>query len=302
MKTFTTALFISLYGTVFAQNVGIGNPSPTEKLDVTGNINVTGTIKANGVSGAQNQVLTTNATGNLAWTDACEYKNFESISSTSATTWVPPVGVTKILVECWGAGGGGNMYAGGGGGGYIKAIFELLPTSTISLGIGNNGIFSNGAADATAGSNTFFTVTNNGVDQTITAFGGGGGLYGTATLSQAGYGGAYSRSSNVLKYIGLEGESGYNLDKIYYQVNATTFYEKGIAGRGGNAANSTNTGGLGASYIVNPSDALIQAYSNPKVGKIPGGGGSGGYFYNTTSTSVNSSGGNGADGLIIIRY
>ena len=44
-----------------AQNVGIGNPIPAEKLDVTGNINVTGTIKANGVDGTANQVLAKNA-------------------------------------------------------------------------------------------------------------------------------------------------------------------------------------------------------------------------------------------------
>ena len=42
---------------VNAQNVGINNPNPNEKLDVNGNINVTGTIKANGSAGSPNQVL-----------------------------------------------------------------------------------------------------------------------------------------------------------------------------------------------------------------------------------------------------
>jgi hypothetical protein len=37
-----------------AQNVGVGITNPAEQLDVNGNINVTGTIKANGVDGTAN--------------------------------------------------------------------------------------------------------------------------------------------------------------------------------------------------------------------------------------------------------
>jgi hypothetical protein len=50
-------------------NVGIGITIPTDKLDVNGNINIRtgGTIKTAGAAGAPNQVLTTNASGNLAW-------------------------------------------------------------------------------------------------------------------------------------------------------------------------------------------------------------------------------------------
>jgi hypothetical protein len=58
-----------------AQNVGIGNPTPAEKLDVTGNINVTGTIKANGVDGTANQVLAKNTTNNLAWVNTAHANN-----------------------------------------------------------------------------------------------------------------------------------------------------------------------------------------------------------------------------------
>jgi hypothetical protein len=58
-----------------AQNVGIGNPAPNEKLDVTGNINVTGTIKANGVDGTANQVLAKNASNNMAWVNTAHANN-----------------------------------------------------------------------------------------------------------------------------------------------------------------------------------------------------------------------------------
>ncbi len=70
-----------------AQNVGIGNPAPAEKLDVTGNINVTGTIKANGVDGTAGQVLSKNNTNNLAWSNTaftnttrfkCRFSNNDS--------------------------------------------------------------------------------------------------------------------------------------------------------------------------------------------------------------------------------
>lgn len=43
-------------------NVGIGNNTPTEKLDITGNIKTTGEIKPNGTNGQANQVLASTGT------------------------------------------------------------------------------------------------------------------------------------------------------------------------------------------------------------------------------------------------
>jgi len=48
-------------------NIGIGNKNPVNKLDVTGNINLTGTIKTNGITGQPNQILGTSSSGNLVW-------------------------------------------------------------------------------------------------------------------------------------------------------------------------------------------------------------------------------------------
>ncbi len=64
-----------------SQNVGIGTNTATEKLDVNGNLNVSGTIKTNGVSGQPNQVLTTGTTGTLESADISQYKNFVSYTS-----------------------------------------------------------------------------------------------------------------------------------------------------------------------------------------------------------------------------
>ena len=65
-----------------AQNVGVGTTTPIEKLDVNGNVNVGGTIKANGVAGGIGQVLSTTGTG-LAWVNGIYTLNSTNFSSTT---------------------------------------------------------------------------------------------------------------------------------------------------------------------------------------------------------------------------
>jgi hypothetical protein len=48
-------------------NVGVGIPNPAEKLDVEGNIQLTGELKVNGIGGTMGQVLTSNGNGTMAW-------------------------------------------------------------------------------------------------------------------------------------------------------------------------------------------------------------------------------------------
>ena len=88
-----------------AQNIGIGNSNPAEKLDVNGNINVTGTIKANGTDGLPQQVLMKNSSGALTWGSICDYKNFSMFVLSGS--FIIPAGVTKVAVEIWG--GAGNI-------------------------------------------------------------------------------------------------------------------------------------------------------------------------------------------------
>ena len=51
-------------------NVGIGTITPAEKLDVNGNVNLTGTLKVNNSSGTPGQVLVSNGGAAPTWQDA----------------------------------------------------------------------------------------------------------------------------------------------------------------------------------------------------------------------------------------
>jgi hypothetical protein len=67
-----------------AQNVGIGTSTPSEKLDVSGNIRTTGEIKPNGASGQANQVLTSNGNGTMSWSSMSQNNEEET---TGNGTW-----------------------------------------------------------------------------------------------------------------------------------------------------------------------------------------------------------------------
>jgi hypothetical protein len=62
-KIFTLIFLIPFFA--LAQNVGVGTPTPIERLDVNGNINVNGTIKVNGVDGNAGQVFNEKQYGHI---------------------------------------------------------------------------------------------------------------------------------------------------------------------------------------------------------------------------------------------
>jgi hypothetical protein len=274
--------------------LGVNNPGPSYPLDVAGDINTTGALRVNGSAGTGGQVLRSNGNGTMAWDDMCQYNNFVTLRSLSSTTWTVPAGVTKILVELWGAGGGGNVLAGGGAGGYVKAHFTVNPGDVINYLTGDGGT---AAVSATAsnGSNSVCTVGT----VTITAGGGQGALYLTAANGQGGIGGTYSVTGSFTNYTGLSGGSGKSQERSYYQYNSTTYYESGKGGRGGDAPNNPDSGGAGQTYLYNTTGAaLVFRNGNPAGGLLPGGGGASGVQYGAT----NISGGGGADGIMIVHY
>jgi hypothetical protein len=273
-----------------AQNVGVGTSNPAERLDVNGNINVTGTIKANGVDGTANQVLMKNGSGVLSWGDLCDYENYALFKSTGSHSWIVPAGVTKIAVEAWGPGGGGSPYCGGGGGGYIRAVYTVIPGQTISMDIPVGGA---GGASPANGTVTSVFVGPNGAF----AFGGfRGGT--TATSINAAIGGGADVAGNFLNYTYLTGEPG-QIATMKFISSGTTDYETTEGGYGGNGANTSATRGT-PGYRLNqlPSGTGLR-HAFPESGKQPGGGGGAGYSLISPGLVNGAAGG---PGMVLIHY
>lgn len=288
----TLVSFCLLSNCCFSQNVGVNTITPTERLDVNGNINVTGTIKANGIDGTPNQVLMKNTAGDLTWGNICEYKNFVTLT-VGAGSWTVPASTTKILVEVWAGGGGGNVHGGGGGGGYIRAHFTVIPGASLNYSVGVGGTAATNAT-ATNGSNSNVSIAGQGV----TALGGTGAIFLSAVLGSPGTGGGYGITS-IDNYIALPGSGGLPQEKNFMPFNATTYYETGRGGRGGNAGNMTNNGGVGAYYVYNNTAAAVVSRNTPDLtGQLPGGGGAGGINHGPSAFP----GGTGGAGLIVIHY
>ncbi len=87
--------------------------------------------------------------------------NFQVFDATGIFT--VPAGVTKIMVECWGAGGGGSeytywsgngyypVYIGGGGGGYGKSIFTVTSGTNYLVTVGTGGAYNNAGGNSSFG-------------------------------------------------------------------------------------------------------------------------------------------------------
>jgi hypothetical protein len=292
-----------------AQNVGVGNTSPNEKLDVTGNINVTGTIKANGVDGTPNQVLMKNSIGNFSWGDVGGFKNVATFTDTATANivWNIPANTIKIWVELWG-GGGAGLDAGGGGGGYMSLLFNVVPAQTLLLTVGKGGrdavtissptlkfnqsgtgsrIDIAGTAFIANAGNGAATANGFSFPQYLPGTGGGYFTFVPATTSPRGsfyteggqYGGEYKQSYEAV------GTNQYFLHKLY-----------GFGGAGAKTANYTTQAAVETfSVIISPASTTQTGHSVARSGIFPGGGGAGGSGFVNDARA-------GANGLILIHY
>lgn len=298
MKKSSLLLYLLLPIVAFCQNVGVGTTDPKEKLDVNGNINLTGTIKTNGLDGAAGQVLMKNNAGNLVWANFGDYKYLATFR-TGSGSWTVPAGVTRVLVEIWGGGGGGNYYAGGGGGAYLSAIIDVAEGNSISytVGTGGAGGFDNGsvgvsssAAYAPAG---ISLLAGPGQPATYTT--------GPPGIITNGFGGAFSLiPAGFLAYYGARGQNGQVAQHQFLQFPSANM-EAANGGPGGDAGNSPNSGGKSNTAYYNITSSSLIRYSNALSNAMgPGGGGGSGLRLLVGTLALGGAG--GADGMVVIRY
>jgi hypothetical protein len=236
--------------------------------------------------GANDTVLTADsaAAGGVKWATVSSASSTASIRRvyTSGATWTKPGGLLWIDVECQGAGGGGGgapatsggqaaVGSGGGGGGYSRKLFtaSALPSScSVSVGTGGGG---GSGADGSNGTNS--TFSGSGIT-TVNGNGGGGGGASAATsgngIATAGASGGFSGGD-----YGVSGGTG-----IRAIVSGG---DRVCLGNGGNSM--LGAGSFGA------------AAGAGSTGLPYGGGGSGAGI---SASDTSKSGGNGADGIVIV--
>lgn len=258
----------NIFPTVSTDNVGIGTNSPGVKLEVAGHVKIT-----DGTEGL-NKILTSDANGNASWQNPPGggpnggFSNMQVFPTAGLPTFTVSTGVTKVMIEVWGAGGGGagsggsNPAGGGGGGGYAKGIFNVTPLSvlTITVGAAGTGGQASGSSTGNGGSGGTSSVTSILSSVNISATGGAGG-------NIAGAGGAGGSSTAPFN---ITGGSGF-----YGGTNYISYGGGGANGGSGGSGGANSAGGAGIA---------------------PGGGGGGGY------ANITATGGAGAPGRVVIWW
>ena len=238
----------NLVGLTVNGNVGIGTASPSQKLDVTGGLelgNVTsaptvGTIRWSGTDfegymGATEGWKSLTATGGGGGASGSqEFK--------SSGTWTCPTGVTNVKVTAVGAGGGGGrsywtggaVSGGGGGSGGISTTFvTTVPGSVYTVALGAGGGISTGGPNTFGGGggSTFFKL---GTTYLAAVGGGAGG-------ADAGPGGAGGPACTVFG-AGGDGFASVGAGGICPVIEAFGPYGRG--GRG-DCCNNPDVGKIG---------------------------------------------------------
>jgi hypothetical protein len=287
--------------TAMSQNIGVNTNTPTQPLDVVGNINTTGNLMVNGVAGANGQVLGMNG-NTMQWMDKSRFKHWSVYPVSGSTAFSVPPGTTEVMIEMWGAGGGAHSIGGGGGsGGYWVGIIPVTGIASISLTIGNGANGSAGATAGGAGGNTSFSCTG----FSVTAEGGGGA---DSTNSSglrhhfSGNGGAGMLAGSIIpfgfrNYFFIDGNPGLPSTVTSVENTPGVFTDYTVYGVGGIAPYSGQRS-LPATYETRTKDN-VRVMSTYGTNSITGFGCGG------TSRALIGGGGravDGGDGRIIIYY
>ncbi len=287
-----------------AGNVAIGSatPSATAKLLITGVVPPAttnpGLVSGNGV------VDTTTVSGQTIIT----------YTTTGATSFTPPTGVTSVdylVVAGGGGGGGGTSNAGGAGagaGGVVYSTSQAVAAGSITVAVGAGGVGGGANANGSNGNNSSFGTT------IATGGGGGGSNNNNGSAGGSGGGGGYNKAGG--SGTSGQGNNGGN-------GAASTFGGGGGAvSAGGNAGSSGGNGGSGISNSISGAAVTYAGggagsyYDFPPscTGPYNGTGGSGGGGNVCGAGTANTGGGaggsgvangtgpSGGSGIVIVRF
>lgn len=254
-------------------NLNVSQSISTSNIQLSGNIVPTETALYN-VGSSNNEFM------NIFFSGVLPSKNVEGsllnvrCLQSDTSNYIPTNGTKKIIAYVLGGGGGGggtlsNTYsAGGGGGAGGLCISYVNDMSNIHYEcyIGKGGLGTSN--DGIYGENSYFIANN----VSYVGLGGGGGVKGTYN-GIVGFSVGGTTSNSVIPMYGENGGAGIGKSSFLLsgQGGSTTF------GRGGASLCFTNNGFNAVGY---------------------GSGGGGGANENTNSVYT---GGNGADGVILIQ-
>ena len=265
---------------------------------------------------------------------------YAAFTSTGASTWTCPAGVTSAdILVVGGGGGGGDPGAGaggaGGGGGVVHhATYTVVPAVVYDITVGTGGAFgSGGSPQGVNGVNSVFNVNAEGSQATMTALGGaGGGAYNADAEdggSGGGAGGGDADGAGTGTQANSAGGTGYGNDGGD-GYGSSSGDSMGAGGGGsaavGDTAVSNNAGDGGAGQLFSNFTSYGQSgyfsggggggakVNNSYAGSGGIGGGGAGTYEDTASTGTANTGGGGGSagsigtsaaggtGVVLIRY
>ena len=260
MKKFLfTTLLSAATVLVTAQKIGINKTNPTEALDVNGNVNISGELKANGIAGTSGQVLISSGTG-LTWGSLFGYKHCQMFYVAGAASWQVPAGIKEVMVEAWGGGGGYGDYVGGCSGSYARVVQTVTPGANISYSIGAGGAYRQ------AGTNTTVTLPG-GI---LTALGGGTAVYSDGR-EVAGVAGLNPPGSMAAFY--MPGNRGSTTRYEYGQKSATVYTQTTYLASGGAPVGMINASPNTGNIVYYENGVSVWAVVTPGTPKLPSSGG-----------------------------
>ncbi len=220
--------------------------------------------------------------------------------TTSDNSWVVPLGVTELTIECIGAGGAGgyvhgnglyfHQSAGGGGGAYAKQTVTVTPGTPVNVVIGAGGHAWATAANQVDGGDTYVMIASS-----IVVKAAGGKTVKNEGNTNGAAGGSTANCIGTVVYAGGKGGNG--------EGPALGIQN---AGGGGGAAGSTGPGKNGGIATAGAATANYGGKGGDTrsiVGQGNTGGNYGGGGSGAKCTGWGGEyGGEGANGYVVITY